>query len=296
MRLERGMSRESLAEDLDATRTREFQFSHADFVALRDLVKKMTGINIADSKREMVYGRVSRRLRALGLRSFSDYRRLLESDDESELVEFCNAMTTNLTAFFRESHHFDYIRDHLLLPRLGDPRGSRRLRFWCAACSSGEEPYSLAMTICEAIPDWKRWDIKILATDIDSAMLARAARGIYTPERVKGLAAPRLKRFFSEGSEDGAKIHQVAPEIADLITFKQLNLMERLPMSGPLDAILCRNVIIYFDKETQRDLFSRIAVLQRNNDLLLLGHSESLFKVSEDYALIGKTIYRRSGL
>jgi chemotaxis protein methyltransferase CheR len=293
MRVERGVNRESAATGRDLAREREFPFGDADFVALRDLVKNMTGINLAESKREMVYGRISRRLRALGLQSFADYRRLLESDDASELVEFCNAMTTNLTAFFRESHHFEYLRAQLLLPRAADPRASRRLRFWCAACSSGEEPYSLAMTICEAIPDWKRWDIKILATDIDSAILSRAARGIYAADRVKGLVAARIGRFFSESSEDGAKFYEVVPDIADLIVFKQLNLMERLPMSGPLDAIFCRNVIIYFDKETQRDLFARIAALQRKDDLLFLGHSESLFKVSEDYALIGKTVYRR---
>lgn len=287
------MSLDPAAERTESTRVREFQFRDADFVALRVLIKEMTGINLAESKREMVYGRVSRRLRALGLRDFADYRRLLETDT-SELIEVCNAMTTNLTAFFRESHHFDYLREQLLLPCAADPRGARRLRLWSAACSTGEEAYSMAMTVCEAIPDWKRWDIKILATDIDSDILRRAARGRYAADRVKGLSPTRLKRFFSEGTSDGAPIFQVAPEIADLITFKQFNLMEQLPMHGPLDAIFCRNVIIYFDKETQRDLFSRVAPLQRKDDLLFLGHSESLFKVSNDYALIGKTIYRRS--
>ncbi len=281
------------AADREATRIREFQFDDADFVALRELIKDMTGINLAESKREMVYGRVSRRLRALGLRDFAAYRRLLNTD-EAELIEVCNAMTTNLTAFFRESHHFDYLRDTLLLPCAADPGASRRLRFWSAACSSGEEAYSMAMTICEAIPDWKRWDIRILATDIDSNILARAARGRYAADRVKGLSGARLQRFFSEGTHDGAPSFQIAPEIAALITFKQFNLMERLPMQGPLDAIFCRNVIIYFDKDTQRDLFGRVAALQRKDDLLFLGHSESLFKVSNDYALIGKTIYRRS--
>jgi chemotaxis protein methyltransferase CheR len=285
------MSRETSGADA-APRLREFQFRHEDFLALRDLVKEMTGINLAESKREMVYGRISRRLRALGLQSFSDYRDLLEAD-ESELVELCNAMTTNLTAFFREAHHFDYLRDNLLRARAADPRASRRIRIWSSACSSGEEPYSLAMTICEAIPDWKRWDIKILATDIDSEILARAARGIYAADRVKQLGAARLGRFFSERGESAAPTYQVDADLNALITFKQFNLMERFPMRGPLDAIFCRNVIIYFDKDTQRELFERIAKLQRPGDLLFLGHSESLFKVSNDYALIGKTIYRR---
>lgn len=276
------------------TRAREFQFSDTDFCALRDLVKQLTGINLADSKRELVYGRVSRRLRTLGLKRFSDYRQLLEGDDESELIEFCNAMTTNLTAFFRESHHFDYMRDHFLLPRVNDPGASRRIRIWSAACSSGEEPYSLAMTICEAIPDWKRWDIKILATDIDSEILARAQRGIYNEDRVKGLDPRRLERFFRPAAGAAQPSYQVDPAIAGLVTFKQINLTHDLPMKGPLDLVVCRNVIIYFDKDTQRALFNRIAKLQRPNDLLFLGHSESLFKVSNDYNLIGKTIYRRS--
>ncbi len=275
-------------------RVREFQFSDADFCALRDLVKQLTGINLADSKRELVYGRVSRRLRTLGLKRFSDYRQLLEGDDESELVEFCNAMTTNLTAFFRESHHFDYLRDQFLLPRVHDARAPRRIRIWSAACSSGEEPYSLAMTVCEAIPDWKRWDIKILATDIDSEILARARRGIYTADRVKGLDPGRLERFFRAPAGADQPAYQVDPDLAGLITFKQINLMHDLPMKGPLDVVVCRNVIIYFDKDAQRGLFTRIAKLQRPNDLLLLGHSESLFKVSNDYDLIGKTIYRRN--
>ncbi|MDE2350018.1 MAG: protein-glutamate O-methyltransferase CheR [Gammaproteobacteria bacterium] len=275
-------------------RVREFQFSDADFCALRDLVKQLTGINLADSKRELVYGRVSRRLRTLGLKRFSEYRQLLEGDDESELVEFCNAMTTNLTAFFRESHHFDYLRDQFLLPRVHDARAPRRIRIWSAACSSGEEPYSLAMTVCEAIPDWKRWDIKILATDIDSEILARARRGIYTADRVKGLDPGRLERFFRAPAGADQSAYQVDPDLAGLITFKQINLMHDLPMKGPLDVVVCRNVIIYFDKDAQRGLFTRIAKLQRPNDLLFLGHSESLFKVSNDYDLIGKTIYRRN--
>ena len=152
----------------------------------------------------------------------------------------------------------------------------------------------MAITVCEAIPDWKRWDIRILATDIDSEILGRASRGCYAADRIKGLSRTRLKRFFSEATKGGAPAFQVAPDIADLITFKQFNLMERLPIRGPLDAIFCRNVIIYFDKETQRELFSRVASLQRKDDLLFLGHSESLFNVSNAYSLIGKTVYRRS--
>jgi len=276
-----------------APRDREFSFEEADFIALRDLVREVTGISLTDAKRELVYGRIARRLRVLGLGSFAAYRELLRSDTGGELVEFCNAMTTNLTAFFREGHHFEALREVLLLPRVADAHASRRLRLWCAGCSSGEEPYSLAMTLCEAIPDWKRWDIRILATDIDSQILATAARGVYPQDRIKGLSPQRLRSFFTELEGERGPLYQVSPELAGLITFKQLNLMDPLPMSGPLDAIFCRNVIIYFDKETQRNLFARIAPLQRSGDLLFLGHSESLFKVSDAYALLGRTAYRR---
>ncbi|MEA3107923.1 MAG: chemotaxis protein methyltransferase CheR [Gammaproteobacteria bacterium] len=276
------------------SRAREFHFTDSDFTALRILVKEMTGINLAESKRELVYGRVSRRLRALGLSSFGAYRELLESGDGSELVAFCNALTTNLTSFFRESHHFDYLRDEVLAPRRSADRRTERIRIWSSACSSGEEPYSIAMTIIETIPDWQQWDIKILATDLDSDILARAQRGCYNADRVKGLEPNRLARFFKESREGAERTYQVTPELANLITFKQINLMHDLPMSGPLDAIFCRNVVIYFDKDTQRALFARIAKVQRSGNLLFLGHSETLFKVSDEYALIGRTIYRRS--
>jgi chemotaxis protein methyltransferase CheR len=272
-------------------REREFVFEQADFDALRDLIKRNTGISLADSKMEMVYGRISRRLRHLKLRSFADYRRMLESD-ESEWIEFCNAMTTNLTSFFRESHHFDFLRDHVLRPKLGQPDASRRIRIWSAACSSGEEPYSIAMTVREAIPDFRRWDIRILATDIDSQILAAAQRGVYPAARLEALGERRLRDHFQPLAGDPGQ-YRVAPEVASLVTFKQLNLVQPLPMKGPLDAVFCRNVIIYFDKKTQKELLGRIAALQRKDELLFLGHSESLFKVSEDYALMGKTIYRR---
>ena len=275
-------------------RSREFSFSDQDFNSLRALVRQETGISLSEAKRELIYGRVSRRLRALGLDSFAAYRALLAGGDAQELVEFCNAVTTNLTAYFRESHHFDFLRERLLLPRRADPRASRRIRIWSSACSTGEEPYSIAMTVCEAIPDWRSWDIRILATDLDSDVLARARAGIYTADRVAGLGAKRIAAHLSERRDGAGVSYQVREEVASLITFKQLNLMHPLPMSGPLDVIFCRNVIIYFDKETQRDLFARMARLQRPGDLLMLGHSESLFKVSDDYTLIGKTVYRRS--
>jgi chemotaxis protein methyltransferase CheR len=249
---------------------------------------------LSEQKRELVYGRLARRLRALQLTSFADYRRLLAEDNGRETVEFCNAITTNLTAFFREAHHFDFLREHLL-KSIAAHTGARRVRIWSAACSTGEEPYSIAMTIRESLPDLRGWDIRILATDLDSAVLDQGRRGLYAADRLKGLEPQRRARFFREQrSADGAS-YEVTDELRALITFKQLNLMHSLPMRGPLQAIFCRNVVIYFDKDTQRDLFARIALLQRPGDLLFLGHSESLFKVTDSYALLGRTVYRRVG-
>ena len=283
------------ARDASSTtlRLREFAFGEEDFQALRLLVKSLTGIHLSNQKRELVYGRLTRRLRALQLRSFAEYREQLQGNVQ-ELAELCNAITTNLTSFFREPHHFQYLRDHVLAPLAADRSGRRRLRIWSAGCSTGEEPYSIAMSVLETLPDRERWDVRILATDLDSEVLARARRGIYPPERMTTVSPERLQRFFIERQEAGGIYRQIAPEVAALVTFKQLNLIHALPMRGPLDAIFCRNVVIYFDKETQRELFARIARLQRPGDLLFLGHSESLFKVCDTYALIGKTIHRRA--
>lgn len=276
------------------TRLREFDFSAEDFDALRKLVKQITGINLSDQKHELVYGRLARRLRALQLQSFAQYREILAQDGANEVAQFCNAITTNLTSFFREPHHFDYLRDHVLMPMANSTATTRRLRIWSAGCSTGEEPYSIAMTILEALPDLPRWDVRILATDLDSDVLERGLRGVYTEDRLKNLTQQRRARFFREHRERDALCYEVTPELRSLITFKQLNLMHPLPMRGPLDAIFCRNVVIYFDKDTQRDLFTRVAQLQQPGNLLFLGHSESLFKVSEHYSLIGKTVYRRA--
>ncbi len=281
-----------IVSEANSYRLREFAFREEDFQALRALVKSLTGIHLGEQKRELVYGRLTRRLRALRLRSFAEYRALL-SEDERELTELCNAITTNLTSFFREPHHFQYLREQVFVPLLAEGPAGRRLRIWSAACSTGEEPYSIAMTVLESLPHAERWDVRILATDLDSEVLERARSGLYPAERLSGVSAERQARFFQEPRPVRPGSRQVTPEVAARVTFKRLNLMEPLPMKGPLDVIFCRNVVIYFDKDTQRDLFARMSQLQRPGGLLFLGHSESLFKVSESYALIGKSIYRR---
>ena len=272
----------------------EFEFSDQDFQHIRRIINEVAGISLADGKRELVYSRLSRRLRQLGLRRFEEYCTLLESgSDTTELSEFVNALTTNLTSFFREPHHFDFLGDELL-PTLVRERSltHRRLRIWSAGCSTGEEPYTIAMVLREALPA-VGWDIKILATDLDSNVLATAQRGIYDWDRVKDLSEARRRRWFLKGCGAQAGQVRVAPALCDLITFRRLNLMEEWPMRGAFDIVFCRNVVIYFDKPTQQVLFDRFADRLIEQGHLFVGHSESLFKVTERFAPLGKTIYRR---
>lgn len=271
---------------------REFAFGDRDFQEIRQLVARHTGINLSDAKRDMVYGRLSRRLRALGLRSFAEYCRRIKQGDEAELVKFTNAITTNLTSFFREPHHFDYL-SRTLLPDLLQHKATPRLRIWSAGCSTGEEAYSLAMTVQESVPS--DWDVKILATDIDSNVVERARQGIYPLERVEGLSKTRLRRWVRRGKGDKAALVRMAPALRDMITFKTLNLMHEWPMRGPFDFIFCRNVVIYFNKDTQRELFQRFADYLPADGHLFIGHSESLHKVSDRFRLLGQTIYRKRG-
>jgi chemotaxis protein methyltransferase CheR len=274
-----------------SAREREFAFEEEDFEVISALVKSLTGINLTRQKRELVYGRLAVRLRALGLRTFREYRRIV-AEDVQEQIRMCNAITTNLTYFFREPHHFEHLRDQVL-PLHRERANQRRLRIWSAGCSSGEEAYSIAMILLESLPQLPEWNVRILATDLDSDMLETAVAGEYAAERVKGLSETRLRRFFTEHKDHGSSTYVVRPEVRRMVTFKKLNLMQPLPMPGPLDVVFCRNTVIYFDKDTQRDLFARIAPLQRPGDLLYLGHSESLLSVSNDYESIGHTTYLR---
>ena len=271
----------------------DFELTDAQFHRIRALVREHTGIALSDAKRQLVYGRLSRRLRALKLGSFREYLELLERGVATELEEFINAITTNLTSFFREPHHFEYLATDVLPQIVARDAGVRRARIWCCAASTGEEPYSIGMVLREAAPLLHGFDIKVLATDLDSAVLATAANGIYNAERLTSVSSTRASRFFRKGSGAHAGKFRVQAELQNLITFKQLNLMHEWPVRGPFDAIFCRNVIIYFDKDTQRALFARMAALQRPGDILFLGHSESLYRVSDQYELVGRTIYRR---
>ena len=272
----------------------DYVLTDAQFNRIRQLVREHTGIALSEAKRQLVYGRLARRLRALKLESFGEYVELLERGVASELEEFTNAITTNLTSFFREPHHFEYLASDVLPKIVAKDSGVRRARIWCCAASTGEEPYSIAMVLREAQDILNGFDVKLLATDLDSAVLATGAAGVYNADRLKSVSSARVSRFFGKGSGEQIGKFRAQDELRNLITFKQLNLMHEWPVRGPFDAIFCRNVIIYFDKETQRALFERMAALQRPGDMLFLGHSESLYRVSDKYELVGRTIYRRN--
>jgi chemotaxis protein methyltransferase CheR len=271
---------------------REFELSDSEFDRLRELVHEHTGIALSSAKRELVYGRLGRRLRTLGLHSFTAYCKLIESGQREELQELTNAITTNLTSFFRENHHFEQLAREVL-PQIAQANSAtRRLRLWSAGCSTGEEPYSIAMTLREAHEQFRGWDVKLLATDIDSNVLSVGAEGVYREDRFKGVSEQRLKRCF--GPAPGRPDHFAASaDLKSLITFKQLNLLGTWPMRGPFDVIFCRNVVIYFDKDTQRKLFDRMADLQAPGGWLIVGHSENLHTVTRRYKLVAKTVYRR---
>ncbi|VAW98224.1 Chemotaxis protein methyltransferase CheR [hydrothermal vent metagenome] len=271
---------------------REFEFSAKDFKYISDVIADRTGIVLSEAKHDMVYSRLARRLRQLKFTEFSQYLSLIKSGDKSEILEFTNAITTNLTSFFREKHHFEYLRNKVL-PELKKTKTDRRIRVWSAGCSSGEEPYSIAMTIRDVFPRLDGWDIKILATDLDTNMVQRASDGIYTEERVAGLDKAHSKKWVKRGKGEHEGDIRMSKELRDMITFKQLNLMDDWPISGPFDFMFCRNVVIYFNKETQRDLFDRYANLVDERGHLFIGHSESLHKVCQRFDLIGQTIYQK---
>jgi chemotaxis protein methyltransferase CheR len=264
---------------------KEFEFTTQDFDRVRTLIYKRAGIALADSKQEMVYSRLARRLRATGMVSFAKYLDGLEAGRNSDEWEaFTNALTTNLTSFFRESHHFPILADHI--------RNSKdAVSIWCSASSTGEEPYSLAMTLCETFGTLTPPG-HIIATDIDTNVLTTAEKGVYPLDRLNKMSPERAKKFFLRGKGDQEGLVRVRPELRQLISFKQLNLLsDSWPVSGQFDVIFCRNVMIYFDKPTQSKILSRFVPLLKPNGLLFAGHSENFLYVSDSFKLRGKTVY-----
>lgn len=274
---------------------REFPMTDKDFAFIRSLAKKNTGIELGDHKKEMIYSRIVRRIRALRLNSFNEYCHYLENNLALELTDFVNAITTNLTAFFRESHHFDFLRDTVLPELKEQHKIDKRLRIWSAGCSTGEEPYSLAITLHEAMKNTSGWNARILATDLDSNVVAHGRAGIYSGERFRKVDSKIANKYFSQlndgSASEGSRI--ASDTLKQYITFNRLNLLGDWPMKGKFDVIFCRNVVIYFSKDTQRTLFDRYAELLNPNGYLFIGHSESLHGVSNRFESLGRTMYRK---
>jgi len=264
---------------------REFVWSDADFTRIKALIYKKAGISLHDGKHAMVYSRVSRRLRDTGHDTFKTYLDWLEQHDGPEWQEFINALTTNLTAFFREQHHFGVLDELLRSQR------TRSWRIWCSAASTGEEPYSIAMTATEALGG--SGSFHLVNSDIDTKVLATAARGVYKTEGVKGLSAERLQRFFMRGKGTNSGLMRVKPELQKNMEFMSVNLIQDLPFREPFDIVFCRNVMIYFDAATQRQVLERIHRVMKPGGMLFVGHAENFSDARSLFVLRGKTVYER---
>ncbi|MFT3694119.1 MAG: protein-glutamate O-methyltransferase CheR [Kofleriaceae bacterium] len=261
-----------------------------EFRRIVELVRSRAGIELGESKRQLCQTRLGRRLKALSIPDYRAYVKLFDDDDHPEHKELINAITTNVTAFYREQHHFDLLRG--LLPKLAATK--KRIRIWSAGCSSGEEPWSYAITVREALGSCQGLDVKILATDIDTQVLAKAAAGVYEDENVKPVTQKRLQTYFTRGSGTNDGKWRIADDLRSLVTFKQLNLFAPWPMQGTFDLISCRNVIIYFDVENKVRLLTRYRDLLGTDGHLFLGHSESITPGVTGFVTVGRTAYRKS--
>lgn len=264
----------------------DFLLTDHDFSKIRTLIHQRAGIALSTQKRQMVYSRLARRLRELRLTEFASYLRFLEADPHGdEWQQFTNALTTNLTAFFREAHHFPLLAEHA-------KKCAQPMSVWCSAASTGEEPYSIAMTLIEALGERAGAAASVMATDIDTQVLAKAQAGIFTMEQVSKLSPARLKRFFLKGAGAQAGKVRIRPEVAAMVKFEQLNLLDaKWALREPFDAIFCRNVMIYFDKPTQGRILQRFAPLMKPHGLLFAGHSENFSFASDTFRLKGQTVY-----
>jgi chemotaxis protein methyltransferase CheR len=267
----------------------EISLSDREFSRIKNRVYQVAGISLSDAKRTLVISRLSKIVRALGLPSFDAYMDHLERGGSADNgQDFVNALTTNLTRFYREDHHFEHLRSYVGALVAEKPRGSR-LRIWSAGCSTGQEPYTIGMDLLTAFPELRRWDFKILATDIDTAVIAKAALGVYPENELNGLSAERARQLERTG--DGTI--RIPAAVRELVSFKPLNLIgPSWPMKGPFDAVFCRNVAIYFDKRTQGEVFGRLGALLAPEAFLYIGHSENLGSGGDGFRLVGKTIYQ----
>ncbi len=272
---------------------REFDFSDDDFNFIAKLVFEKTGIHLAPHKKNMVYSRIAKRIRKLNFNSFSEYCTLISSkNDNGEMMDFINAVTTNLTHFFREIHHFKHLAEVAIPEIVRQNFNSKRLRIWSAGCSSGMEAYSIAMTLRSVLKDVDNWDAKILATDIDTNMLNKGTQGIYSDDEYENIPAKFREEFVSKDKINSTMI--MSDKLKKLVTFKRMNFIENWPVKGPFDIVFCRNVVIYFQKDTQKIIFNNFANVMRQGSYLYIGHSENLTGISNKFQLIGKTIYKKN--
>lgn len=272
----------------------EFAFTWSDFRQIAELVHSEAGIVLAETKANLVYSRLAKRLRAIGLRSFREYCALIQGvEGADERQAMIAAMTTNVTRFFRETHHFEFLKARIFPKLLESARKGGKVRIWSAGCSSGEEPFSIALTILSLLPEAADFDVRILATDIDPEMLRRGRVGVY-PIRQLGDVPMDLRRKWFRLAGSGAEL-EVAPEMQELVRFRELNLLHEWPMHGRFDIIFCRNVMIYFDDDTQNAAWGRFADVLLPGGLLCIGHSERIAAASQPFDLVGQTIYRLRG-
>ncbi len=280
---------------MQAIFTQEVTLTEDDFRQISQIVYDHCGINLHDGKKELIRARLAKKLRAGKFSSFSEYMKHIQSDESGRAFsDFIDVLSTNLTSFFRENQHFEFLKD-TLLPRLiakKQKSGRERIRAWSAGCSSGEEPYSIAITLLENLPGGC-WDAKILATDISTRILEKAKAGIYAPERVNPVGLQEKRKYLKQTTENGQKAFEVGPALRQMITFRYLNLMNDWPIRGPLDFIFCRNVMIYFDKPTQASLVNRYWDLLDSGGVLFTGHSESLTGIDHKFKYVQPTIYMK---
>ena len=269
-----------------------------EFRRLREFIHAHSGIALSGHKRALVCSRLAKRLRHHNLQHYSDYYRLLTENDPDglELVAMINSITTNKTEFFREPHHFRFLAEEVFPAYRNNPNRQRPIRLWSAAASTGEEAYSLAMTALEVMPSFNERDIRILATDIDTDVLSRAENGVYTHEQAKQIPEALLHRYFLKGQVTHEGKILAKPVLKSLIRFRRLNLQDDpWPMQAPFDVILCRNVLIYFDKPTQLRLFRRMAGMLKKDGYLMLGHSEAIYGLVDYFKPVGHSIYQCRG-
>lgn len=265
------------------------------FEHYKSLIYHLAGIVLTDDNRSMVEGRIQGRMRTLGLGNASEYLQYVNSNLEKEQEHLINALTTNMTAFFREKHHFDYLAQEIkaLVYKKGYI-SKRKIRVWSAGCSTGEEAYSIAMTIKDAIPDLNSIDCKILATDIDSNVLREAVKGVYESSKVNAIPDHYLNKWFVRGKGQNAHLVRVKKELRDMISFKKLNLNDEWPLRQKYDFVFCRNVLIYFSESDVRKILEKISELLSMGGKLLVGHSENVLKYTSIYDLVGNSIYEKS--